>query len=120
MHIFTIVWQKGTQRLTFSPHKAARADTLVRPYIRVSLCFHEGLSVKNYQKWFSAIHFVELILVESLLLLFFVLFHNYNSSFCFPNFWSSRKLLPQLLQRPPLPYTIGAVVCYIDYKVCHR
>lgn len=47
MHIFTVVWQKGTQRLTFSPHKAARADTLVRPYIRVSLCFHEGLSVKN-------------------------------------------------------------------------
>lgn len=46
MHIFTIVWQKGTQRLTFSPHKAARADTLVRPYIRVSLCFHEGLSGK--------------------------------------------------------------------------
>ena len=76
MHIFTIVWQKGTQRLTFSPHKAARADTLVRPYIRVSLCFYEGLSVKNYQKWCSAIHFVELILVESLLLLFFVLFHN--------------------------------------------
>ena len=47
MHIFTIVWQKGTQRLTFSPHKAARADTLVRPYIRVSLCFHERLA-KNY------------------------------------------------------------------------
>ena len=76
MLFYTLAGQKGTKRLTFSPHKAARADTLVRPYIRVSLCFHEGLSVKNYQKWCSAIHFVELILVESLLLLFFVLFHN--------------------------------------------
>ena len=39
--------KKEHKGLTFSPHKAARADTLVRPYIRVSLCFHEGLSVKN-------------------------------------------------------------------------
>ena len=46
MLFYTIAGQKGTKRLTFSPHKAARADTLVRPYIRVSLCFHEGLSGK--------------------------------------------------------------------------
>ena len=47
MLFYTLAGQKGTKRLTFSPHKAVRADTLVRPYIRVPLCFHEGLPVKN-------------------------------------------------------------------------